>query len=284
MKNIKEDLNYAKAEPQSPAAQKASGLGLDYVGFGRYVDPKTQQVTHIVQNDKLVPFNRAVRTNTFQQQNADDYGNFNAQMLSQVQQLHQFMTQTYSPEKFDDRELDAIYYFTSNGYYDINNKLASLPAGVPANKIERSSPDDTMPDVIGSLDSAMKKIRVPQDFLTFTQLSPDIDMSAMQPGMSFAFKGYRDTTINIGSVLGQAQQSVGSSGRNQVVLLQIFIKKNSKGLYAADFSSNADDCEFILPRSTKIQIVNGPSNLVGSDAISGNMNLEVLYFECVAKT
>jgi hypothetical protein len=284
MKNIKEDLNYAKAEPQSPAAQKASGLGLDYVGFGRYVDPKTQQVTHIVQNDKLVPFNRAVRTNTFQQQNADDYGNFNAQMLPQVQQLHQFMTQTYSPEKFDDRELDAIYYFTSNGYYDINNKLASLPAGVPANKIERSSPDDTMPDVIGSLDSAMKKIRVPQDFLTFTQLSPDIDMSAMQPGMSFAFKGYRDTTINIGSVLGQAQQSVGSSGRNQVVLLQIFIKKNSKGLYAADFSSNADDCEFILPRSTKIQIVNGPSNLVGSDAISGNMNLEVLYFECVAKT
>lgn len=284
MKNIKEDLNYAKAEPKSPASQKASSLGLDYVGFGRYVDPKTQQVTHIVQNDKLVPFNRAVRTNTFQQQNADDYGNFNAQMLPQVQQLHQFMTQTYSPEKFDDRELDAIYYFTSNGYYDINNKLASLPAGVPANKIERSSPDDTMPDVIASLDSAMKKIRVPQDFLTFTQLSPDIDMSSMQPGMSFAFKGYRDTTINIGSVLSQAEQSVGSSGRNQVVLLQIFIKKNSKGLYAADFSSNADDCEFILPRSTKIQIVNGPSNLVGSDAISGNMNLEVLYFECVAKT
>ena len=77
---------------------------------------------------------------------------------------------------------------------------------------------------------------------------------------------------------------MGSSGRNQVVLLQLFVKKNSKGLYAADFSSNADDCEFILPRSTKIQIVNGPSNLVGSDAMSGNMNLEVLYFECVAKT
>ena len=284
MKDIKEDLNYAKAEPQSDASQKAKSLGLNYVGFGRYEDPKSQQVTHIVQNDKLVPFNRAVRTNTFQQQNSDDYGNFNSQMMPQVQQLHQFMTQTYSPEKFDDKELDAIYYFTSNGYYDINNKLASLPTGVPANKIERSTPDDTMPDVIASLDSAMKKIRVPQDFLTYTQLGSDIDMSALQPGMSFAFKGYRDTSINIGSVLGQAQQSMGSSGRNQVVLLQLFVKKNSKGLYAADFSSNADDCEFILPRSTKIQIVNGPSNLVGSDAMSGNMNLEVLYFECVAKT
>ena len=284
MKDIKEDLNFAKAEPQSPAADKAKKSKLSYAGFGRYQDPKSQQVTHIVQNDKLVPFNSAVRTNTFQQQNSDDFGNFNAQMMPQVQQLHQFMAQSYSPERFDDKELDAIYYFTSTGYYDVNNKLATLPAGVPANKIERSAPDDTMPDVIASLDSAMKKIRVPQDFLTFTQLGSDIDMSALQPGMSFAFKGYRDTSINVGSVLNQAEQSVGSSGRNQVVLLQIFVKKNSKGLYAADFASNAEDYEFILPRGTKIEIVNGPSNLIGSDAMSGNMSLEVLYFECIAKT
>lgn len=284
MKDIREDLNFAKAEPKSSATDKAKKSGLSYAGFGRYQDPKTQQVTHIAQNDKLVPFNRAIRTNTFQTQNADDFGNFAAQLLPQVQQLHQYMAQSYSPEKFDDRELDAIYYFTSTGYYDVNNKLATLPSGIPANKIERSTPDDTMPDVIASLDSTMKKIRVPQDFLTFTQLGSDIDISVLQPGMTFAFKGYRDTSINIGSVLSQAEQSVGASGHNQVVLLQIFVKKNSKGLYAADFSSKADDFEFILPRGTKIQIINGPSNLIGSDAMSGNMNLEVLYFECIAKT
>lgn len=284
MKRITENLNYAKAEPASQAAQQAKKLGLSYVGFGRYVDPKNQQVTHIAQNDKLVPFNRAVKSNTFQTQNADDYGNFNAIMLPQTQEMHQFLTQTYSPEKYDDRELDAIYYFTTTGYYDVNNRLASLPAGVSANKIERTTPDDSMPEMIAALDSAMKKVRVPQDFVTYTKLSPDIDINNLQPGMSFKFKGYRDTSINLDSILSYPSQKMGASGRNQIVILQLNVKKNSRGMYAADFSPNADDCEFILPRSTKLEIVTGPLNLVGSDAISGDMNLEVLYFDCQVKT
>jgi hypothetical protein len=287
MNNIKEDLNYAKAEPQSPAAKQAKSLNLQYVGFGRYVDPKTRQVTHIVQNDKLVPFNRAVRTNTFQQQNTDDYGAFNAQMMPQTQQLHQILTQTYSPDKFDDKELDAIYQFTTTSYADINNKLSSLPSGIPANKIERARPDDTMPDMIASLDSAMKKVRLPQDTIVYTKLSPDTDINAFHPGQSFKFKGFRDTSLYLGAILNQSamrEQSVGNSGHNQIVILQINIKKNSKGLYAADFSGNADDCEFILPRGTKIDIINGPMNLIGSEAMSNNMSLEVLYFDCQAKT
>jgi hypothetical protein len=284
MRNINENLNLAKIEPTSPAAKQAKSLNLQYVGFGRYVDPKTQQVTHIVQNDKLVPFNKAVKSNTFQTQNADDYGNFNNAMLPIVQQTHKDLTKAYGPEKYDDRELDAIYYFTSTGYYDINNRLSSLPAGVPANKIEKTSPDDNMPEVIASLDSAIKKIRIPQDVTVYTKLSGDIDINSLQPGMSFKFKGFRDTTTNLGSILANSSQQTGQSGRNQIAILQITVKKNSKGMYAADFSPNADDCEFILPRGAKIQIIGGPSNLVGSDAMSGSMNLEVLYFDCQAKT
>ena len=285
MTRINEDLNrLLQQDDASPSAKQAKSLGLKYVGFGRYVDPKTNQITHIVQNKKLVPFNRAVRTNTFKTQSADDYGTYNQIVAPEVQQLHQFLTQTYTPEKYDDRELDAIYAFTCVGYYDINNRLASIPSDVPANKIERTSPDDTMPEMIASLDSAMKKIRVPQDFLSYTKLSTDFDVNNLQPGAAFKFRGYRDTTINLNALLAQSQQSVGASGRNQIILLQMLVKKNSKGIFAADFSSNVDDCEFILPRGAKVEVVNGPLNLVGSDANSGNMNLEVLYFDCQVKT
>jgi len=285
MTRINEDLNrLLQQDDASPAAKQANSLGLKYVGFGRYVDPKTNQLTHIVQNEKLVPFNRAVRTNTFKTQNADDYGTYNAMIAPEVEQLHQFLVQTYTPEKYDDKELDAIYAFTSDAYYDLNNRLSSIPSDVPANKIERTSPDDTMPEMIASLDSAMKKIRVPQDFLTYTKLSSDFDANNLQPGAAFKFRGYRDTTINLNSLLSQSQQDVGASGRNQVVLLQVLVKKNSRGIYASDFSSNADDFEFIFPRGAKVEVVNGPLNLVGSDANSGSMNLEVLYFDCQVKT
>jgi len=46
-----EDFNAALQEPSSPAAAEAKKLGLQYVGFGRYEDPNTQQITHVVQND-----------------------------------------------------------------------------------------------------------------------------------------------------------------------------------------------------------------------------------------
>lgn len=285
MTRINEDLNrLLQQDDASQSAKQAASLGLKYVGFGRYVDPKTNQVTHIVQNERLVPFNRAVRSNTFKAQSADDYGTYNAAVAPEVEQLHQFMTQAYAPEKYDDRELDAIYAFTSGRYHDINNRLASVPSDVPANKIERTSPDDTMPEMIASLDSAMKKNRVPLDFIVYTKIGPDYNINDFQPGVSFKFKGYRDTTTNMNALLAQSQQEVGASGRNQIALMQILVKKNSKGIYAADFSSNPEDYEFILPRGTKVEILNGPSNLVGSDAISGNMNLEVLYFDCQVKT
>ena len=284
MKNITEDLNRVKAEVQTPATKQAQQRNLQHVGFGRYADPKTGQVTHIIQNDKLVQFNRAVKTNTFQTNNADDYGNYGAVMAPEIQQLHDYLTAQYSPDKYDDAELNAIYSYTNDAYPDINSRLASLPADVPANKIERSSVDDTLPDFIAAMDSIMKKSRAPLDFLTYTRLSADYRVEDFQPGMRFKFTSYRNTSINLNTVLNSAQASQTSfAGRPQVLILQILVKKNTRGLYAADFSAKPDDFEFILPRGSILEITDGPKNLVGSDAISANMNLEVIYFDCKVK-
>lgn len=285
MKTINEDLNNLKVEPASDAAKQAKKKKLAYVGFDRYEDPKSQQVTHIAQNNKLVPFQKAVRTNSFRAENGDDLGTYNQIMAPEVEQLHTLLASYYTPEKYDDRELDAIYNFTSGGYVDINNRLSSLPADVPAAKIEPSSVDDTFPDLVNSLDSVIKKSRAPSDFITYINLGADVDANMLGVGASFKFKGYRDTSINLGSVINpNITMNVGISGRNQVNILQIQVKKNSKGLYAADFSSNPEDFEFILPRGAKIEVVNGPQKLVGSDAMTQNLNLEIIYFDCVLKT
>jgi hypothetical protein len=284
MKNITEDLNRVKAEVQSPAAQQAKQLGLQYVGFGRYTDPSTGQVTHIVQNDRLTKFNRAVKTNTFQTNNADDYGNYGAVIAPEIQQLHDYLTTQYSPDKYDDAELNAIYSYTNDAYPDINSRLASLPPDVPANKIERSSVDDTLPDFIAAMDSIMKKSRAPVDFITYTRLSADYRVEDLQSGMKFKFLPYRNTSINLNTVLNSAQPAQTSyAGRPQVLIMQILVKKNTRGLYAADFSAKPDDFEFILPRGSTLEIADGPKNLVGSDAMSANMNLEVVYFDCKVK-
>jgi hypothetical protein len=106
-----------------------------------------------------------------------------------------------------------------------------------------------------------------------------------QQGMSFLFKGYRDTSIDLGAVVNQADKSnIGISGRPQINILQMTIKKNSKGLYAADYSANGADAEFILPRAAKVTLLSGPNKLVGSDALSQNLNLEIMYYDCVVKT
>lgn len=286
MIKLKEDLNVIKTqEPTTNAAKQAKAMGLIYVGFGRYEDPKTQQVTHIVLNDKLVPFKRAVRSNTFKTQNSDDVGTYTQLMSPKIQQLHANLSAHYSPEKYDDKQLDAIYTYTNGGYVDINNRLASIPSDVPANKIEPTDSSDTLGNLITSLDSALKKSRAPEDIIVYTKLGQDVDISQIKVGTSFRFRGFRDTSINMQSVIASSEISQTSfAGRPMVTLLQIKVRKNSKGMYIADYSQNSEDGEFLLPRGARIDVVNGPNNLVGSDAVSGTMNLEIIYFDCILKT
>lgn len=283
---LREDLNVLKqTDLNSNASQQAQSLGLVYVGFGRYEDPRTQQITHIVQNDRLIPFKRAVRTNTFKTQNADDIGTYTQLMSPEIEQLHGVLTAHYSPENYDDKQLDAIYTFTNAGYVDINNRLSSIPSDVPANKIEPTDTSDTLGDMIASLDSALKKSRAPGDFTVYTKLGQDIDTSQIQPGTSFKFRSFRDTSINMQTALASVDPSqTSSSGRPMAVLLQIKVRKNSKGMYIADYSQNSEDGEFLLPRGARIDVIAGPSKLVGSDGMSQTMNLEIVYFDCVLKT
>lgn len=282
-KILREDLRrILQPQPgQESVSQQAAGKELSYVGFGRYKDPKSGHVTHISQNGKLVPFQGAVKTNTFQQTGTDDIGLYREFTSPEVQELHAFLVSQYTPDKYDDKQLDAIHALTSGGYVDLNNRLSSMPSGVPANKIEPQSVDDPIPDMVNSLDSAIKKSRAPADFLTYCNLGADVDQDLFYAGLKFTMRGFVTTCIEPTNVIRYADMSRVSplTGRPQVLMLQILVKKNSRGLYLSDFSATPDDMEFLLPRDPEIKITGGPNEFVGSDANSQNLNLEVLYFE-----
>ena len=276
-----EDLNNALVEPSSNAAAEAKKLRLQYVGFGRYEDPNTQQISHVVQNDRLVPFNKAIKSNTFKQSSQDDYGNFVKQFAPDIEQNQAYMTDYYRPEYYDENELGAVEAYTGTDFFDINNKLYDLPTGIRADQIQPEYDGDPIPAQVAALDSALSKMKTDHEFLSYVGLGTEYDITSFAPGSTFRFKGYRSTTINPNIALNYNSRVNKSVSRQQTVMLQIKVPKGSKGMFVEDFSANPGESEFLLPRGSKVKVVSGPNKLVGSNAYTGSSGLEVLYFDCV---
>lgn len=285
-KVIKEDLNRLDQQDlTSPATQQAKKLGLVYVGFGRYEDPNSGQITHVVLNGKLSPFNRAVKTNQFRSTQSDDLGTYSQMITPELNQIHDGLVKAFPPERYDDQELSALQAFTGGEHIGVNDRLSSMPTGIPVTKIEPSSLDDPYPDMIASLDSAIKKGRAPFPFLSYTKLHPDIDPSGLEIGSTFRFKGFRTTSLNPVNVITSSENTRQdpTSGRNSVILLQMNIPKNSPGIYASDYSDTPEAYEFIMHRGAKVQIASEFKKLVGSEAMSNQLNLVVYYADCIVK-
>ena len=276
-----EDLNIALVEPSSNAAAEAKKLNLQYVGFGRYEDPNTQQISHIVQNDRLVPFNKAVKSNTYKQASQDDYGNFVKQAMPDVEQNQNYMVDYYRPEYYDENELGAVEAYTGTDYMDINQKLYELPTGIKADQIQPEYDGDPIPAQVAALDSALKKMKTDHEFFSYVGLGTDYDITSFKPGSSMRFKGFRSTTINPNIALNYNSRVNKSVSRQQTVMLQIKVPKGSNGMFVEDYSANPGESEFLLPRGSKVKVVSGPNKLVGSNAYTGSSGLEVLYFDCV---
>ena len=185
---IREDLTGALVEPQSNASAQAKKLGLTYVGFGRYED-QTGQVSHIVQDDKLIPFSKAIRSKSYKDFSSDDFGGYTKNMENDVSALHTSLTDAYSPENYDNAELDAIKAYTESEYDSINQKLASLPANISADQIQPEYDGDNRPELIAALDSALSKVGSPVDFIGYVGLGQDYDPFALTSAQKFKFKG-----------------------------------------------------------------------------------------------
>lgn len=272
---IKEDLNAVALETQgTPASEEAKRLGLNYVGFGRYENPASGQVTHIVQNNRLVPFGSAVRTNSYANESGNDFGNFTKALLPNVTQDILELQDNYPPEIYTNEELDAIKQFTDANYYTVNAMLNSLPVGINTRMIQPMTPSDTTPQTIAALDSAIAKSKLKNDLVVYTYLSDDVDATPFKEGTQLLFKAFRSTTINFENILTQMNPSSGGG-----VVLQILLNAGTNGMYVDDFSSTPGMSEYILPRSTSVTILNGPKKLSGTYQTPEN-NLDIHFYNC----
>jgi len=265
--HIREDLNIAKAEVSGIAAKQAKDLGLKYVGFGRYADPKTNQVSYIVKNDKLVPFSKAVKTNDYAQNRSDDFGTMSKAQGKDNEDILAVLSKTYDAMKYDENQLDAIKWWTDTGYYEAGDMLSGMPTGVDPKQLQPGGPQDSSPAIIQALDSAMKKVLTPTEIIVFSAIDAGKELA---PGISFITKGFRSTTLSMEHALATGAPTI----------LQIYVPPKKPGVYADDMSVNPGEHEFILPRGTKLKVTGGPNKLVGSDAQTPDQHREINYYTC----
>ena len=265
--HIREDLNIAKSEVSGVAAKQAKGLGLEYVGFGRYADPKTGQVAYIVKNDKLVPFSKAVKTNDYAEKRSDDFGTMAKAQTKDNEDVLAELSKTYDAMKYDENQLDAIKWWTDTGYYEAGDMLSGMPSGVDSKQLQPGGPQDTSPAMIQALDSAMTKVLTPSEIIVFSSIDAGEELA---PGVSFITKGFRSTTLSMEHALSTGAPTI----------LQIYIPPKMPGIYADDMSVNPGEHEFILPRGSKLKVTGGPNKLVGSDAQSPDQHKEINYYTC----
>lgn len=277
-KNLQEDLNVINSSIDPIIAEKAAKKGLQHVGFGKFENPVTGQITHVERNGKLVPYNTAIQTNSYKNENSDEFGAYSQLNAQNVDMLHDALSNHYSADKHSSDEIKSLQHFTNLGYDDINNKLSSLPAGINPNKLQLQSADDETPKHISNLDSATKKHRAPFDFTTYVKLGPDHDLLNFQPGKTIKFKGFRNTSIAPENII-----NIPNENSKSTAVLQINVKKNARGVYAHDFSPNPKG-DFILPRGARLHIASGPHKIVGSNAATDNPNQEVVYYNAVHKS
>jgi len=279
-KFYKENLDLPLKEPKSKAAAEAKQLGLKYVGFGRYENPEGQ-VTHIVQDDRLVPYDKATKTRSYKDFSDNDLSDYAENLQDEDEATHGAMVENYPPEAFDEEEIEAIQAYTGPEYDDIQDRLWSQGGESGVMPMNSSDP---IPQTIKKLDRIMKRHPLKQPITTYAAVAAEL-YNNLKPGVQFINRGYRSTTISLqqalefGGALPPEQQGRDMNQRasmQDTVILQIKMKKGQAGLYVDELSEMAGEREFILPRETKFKVLSGPNKLVGNTKL-GRSN--VVFYE-----
>lgn len=281
---LSEDLTLALSEPSTNAAKEAKRLGLKYVGFGRYENPITNQVTHIVQDDKLIPFSVATKSNTSKQQKkSNQFEQFVSELQPMIEASHNVLINHYGKIVYNNDELDSIESYTQNNY-EINGRLWNLTPGIKANEIEPMFPNDPTAKTVAGLDSAVSKSSTPIELMVYTSLSENFDMLKLAPNSVLNFNGFRSCSLDPLQALDlNSERSSYKAGmfdtRRKLSILQIRVEKDSKGLYADDYSSSPGEREFILPRGSRVRVLDSPSKIVASNS-NYSRNDEIMFYNC----
>lgn len=284
---------------RTAAARQAKKMGLVYAGFGRYLDSKGK-VSYVVHDGKLVPYkgiegvqkmydkaDNAATDEKYKElkSKADEHSRVYKSREKEdqkilrsksrdIQKVNKSLNQLYTPDLFDDTQLDAIYEYTDNFYDSVNRYLyKGHDEGVDAKK------DSDIVGMINTLDAMFEVAEAPFPYTVYTGLSSRYKADKIVADQQYLFRGYLSTSLD---------PMVASSGytdaeKNGRVLLQIEIQEGQKALHIDGMSSKEGELETLLPRGSMLQIVSGPHSLDPTilDPNMGDMNGGVVLFHCV---
>lgn len=291
-----------KTEPKTAAAKEARQLGLTYMGFGRYANSKGQ-IAYIVDNGRLVPYKGREEVQSMHSKSlapsSQGFATFGApkkevgfytsslnkrekedlkitkQKSKEALALNKELYNFYNANMFDQNELSAIAFYTSDGYENINRYLYK-GADVDMSDDEIGQ----LEDFIANLDSAFESTEAPYDFSVYTGLSSRYDPDKFKVDEEYIFRGYISTSLDYNTAISQF--SIDSFGdlSEKPIVLQIDVKKGQKAIYTDAISSNPGEMETLLPRGSKVKVISGPHIMDASVVTNGNGKGTVYMFHC----
>lgn len=284
-----------KSEPKSAAAKEARRLGLNYMGFGRYADNQGK-IAYIVDNDRLVPFKSskdissmyskslAAPTQEKEKTNTDvkfyndalnrrtkEDDRILRQKGKENNALAKELNNLYKPNMFSQEEIQALQYYTSDGYEVINKYLYK---GYEPNTTEDQA--NQIEATVNALDSAFEGTQAPFAYTVYAGLSSRYSPDKINSGGEYIFRGYLSTSLDFNTAIGISN----TDSRNGSVVLQIEVSKGQKSIYADSLSANAGERETLLPRGSRIKVISGP-HLMDYSIINPDANeMQISLFHC----
>lgn len=271
-----------KSEPKSAAAKEARKLGLTYIGFGRYADNKGR-IAYIVDKGRLVPYKRpeemesmysksmsqslspskqtkgksndAVSTYNLHagaqdRRNTED-SKIIRQKTKEASALNKELYKFYNPNMFSQEEIDALTYYTADGFEPINRYL--YKGHEPGTSQDEADQIDAL---VNAIDSAFEETQAPFAYSVYSGLSSRYRADKIKPGGEYIFRGYLSTSIDFNTAIGGFADTDMRS--DAAVVLQIEVSKGQKSIYLDPLSYNSGEKETLLPRGSRIKIISGP--------------------------
>lgn len=268
-----------KTEPKSATAMQAQKLGLTYMGFGRYADNKGR-ITYIVDKGRLVPYKspqemqdmyfdtvvpevakskgkstESLKTYNFHADAQDRRNTEDEKILKQktkeASALNKELYKLYKPTMFSQEEIDALRYYTADGFEPINKYL--YKGHEPNTSQDEAGQIDAL---VNAIDSAFEETQAPFAYSVYTGLSSRYKASKIKPGGEYIFRGYLSTSIDFNTAISSFADADMRS--DAAVVLQVEVSKGQKSIYVDPLSANSGKRETLLPRGSRIKVISGP--------------------------
>lgn len=179
-----------------------------------------------------------------------------------VKQLYGY----YSPGLFSEEEIQAISDYTGNSYEVINRYLyKGFDNGI--------TPEDAeyIQNTVSVIDSAFNETQAPFAYTIYTGLSQRYNAQDLILGNQYMFRGYVSGTLDYNNMLASFSKTS--------IILQIGINQGQPSIFVDPLVQTSQDLEVLLPRGSRIQLINGPQvyNEQMVDKTTGN---PIVFFTC----